>query len=201
VPSELTNDERREKCVEIFEELSMNEDYVMYKRDFWRLLRALDLHYSDQEVNRVYRLIDGDKSGSISTDEFIEMLFPAGCGRNVQISESLKQRKLEHLCRKSTFKQLAGIQLSAQTPELSADMGPINRRRSYELHAAGTLVHRRPTMDNTPPMVMNTETPAQIKRILEEDSKMDDDSAQQQDAARVLIDRDMKVESLDETIV
>ena len=31
---------------------------------------------SEQEVNRVFRLIDEDKSGAISTDEFIEMMFP-----------------------------------------------------------------------------------------------------------------------------
>lgn len=76
---ERINDvERSAKIVisNLFDEIDTDGSGELSKREFSILFQLLELNYSDEKFNRLFKAIDANRDSSISKDEFYKMVFP-----------------------------------------------------------------------------------------------------------------------------
>eukprot|EP00607_Mallomonas_marina_P010455 CAMPEP_0182421512 /NCGR_PEP_ID=MMETSP1167-20130531/6942_1 /TAXON_ID=2988 /ORGANISM="Mallomonas Sp, Strain CCMP3275" /LENGTH=569 /DNA_ID=CAMNT_0024598743 /DNA_START=721 /DNA_END=2430 /DNA_ORIENTATION=+ len=137
----LGGQQRREALRIIFEELDSDNNEVIYKSDFWRLLRVLDLHYSNDKFNRMFRLIDIDKNGCISVEEFVDMIFPSHVPDDITLPELLKLGKKDlkerrrrqsqrHLLPENESKERERERPRSEVRKSNADMSEVRRKES-----------------------------------------------------------------------
>lgn len=68
---------RQQVVRELFDEIDMNKDGEVTMKELRIFLSVIQLHYSDAKLQRLYRFIDSDDSGSLTIGEISELIFPS----------------------------------------------------------------------------------------------------------------------------
>ena len=80
----------------LFAEIDTDDNGELSKREFSLFFTLLDLNYSDEKFNHLYKTIDINKDGRISKGELCEMLFPELNVRVLEESSKLLLSNAEH---------------------------------------------------------------------------------------------------------
>lgn len=109
--SDETNNTPELVVANLFAEIDTDDNGELSKKEFNLLFTLLDLNYSDEKFNHLYKTIDVNKDGSISKRELCEMVFPE---LNVRVLE--ESSKL--LCSDSVQNSVIPLIISVATPKL-----------------------------------------------------------------------------------
>jgi Ca2+-binding EF-hand superfamily protein len=60
----------------LFSEIDLDDSGELTKREFRRLLSSLDINYSNDKFNRLFRTIDINRDGGINQVELCKTLYP-----------------------------------------------------------------------------------------------------------------------------
>jgi len=91
----LDNEESVKVIAKLFVESDDNGDGNISKTEFHKLLSKLGLSFSAKKMNMIFDMLDSDKNGSISLEEFQETIFSkaaiAAAGAGVVVGTSPHQ--------------------------------------------------------------------------------------------------------------
>lgn len=89
----------RQEIIEyLFREIDEDNNGFVTKREFRRMLRALNLHYSDDKFSRLFNAADRDKDGVITMQELNHVIFPIDAEHEqIQIRAELFNKQLDAL--------------------------------------------------------------------------------------------------------